>query len=96
MVTRNPIPPPAEYVSPAGRPIWIDHKGLVLAEYPKAICEQTDTRGMEFVIYSFNERAQDAPDEEATTLGTGRTVTGAWRDAHLFITEPEECTCHKT
>lgn len=93
-MARNPIPPPPEYVSPAGRPIWIDHKALVLTIEPRAYC--CDTQDYGFVVYEFEERGYTFPEEEARIIGTGRTAQDAWRDAHLYLTEPEECTCAKS
>lgn len=95
MMARNPIPPPPEYVSPAGRPIWIDHKALVLTIERKAYCCKTDDYG--FVVYDFDDRSYlSSQDEDAQIIGTGRTEQDAWRDAHLYLTEPEECTCDKS
>jgi hypothetical protein len=86
-VQRKPIPR-AEFVTFEGRPYAIDHKSKVLSIEPRA---HIDAYGVppSYVVWSHNEFDEGAPDEEARVIGTGHTEAGAWRDAHLFLTETE-------
>lgn len=89
MSERKPIPRP-EFVSPSGRALRIDDERLVIGLEPLAVC--TEDRNYGFCVWDFDECDVDAPDREATLLGTGPTRAAAWRTAHLFLTD-NRCTC---